>query len=110
MEDPLKHRYVHLGRFPASGKALLRGHVQPCFELLNQKATTNEYDCGMVCALAVLVRYPDESGEWVSLDAYTPILPKIIPAVKDIFSRKLSGRTVKVLAMEMLSTYYTYSF
>ena len=46
-----------------------------CIELLNQKAQGNDYDCAMVCALAVLGR---GKGGWRTVEDYPPLLSKLI--------------------------------
>ena len=46
-------------------------------ELLNQRDQGNEYDCALVCALAVMGWHGNGTG-WQSVDSYTPILSKMI--------------------------------
>lgn len=58
-------------------------HFQPiekaclnfCLELLNQRVGADEYECALVCALAVLGR--SRTG-WHTPDSFSPILSKII--------------------------------
>ncbi|CAG8279209.1 unnamed protein product [Penicillium salamii] len=46
-----------------------------CMELLNQRIGTDEYECALVCALALLGH--SRIG-WYTLDSFPPILLKII--------------------------------
>ncbi|RMJ26744.1 hypothetical protein PHISP_02398 [Aspergillus sp. HF37] len=45
-----------------------------CIELLNQRIRVDEYECALICALAVIGR--DESG-WRTPQSYLPILSKV---------------------------------
>ncbi|CAL5865802.1 uncharacterized protein PFLUO_LOCUS8 [Penicillium psychrofluorescens] len=46
-----------------------------CIELLNQRVGAKEYECALVCALAVLGRGRDR---WRDAESYPPILSKMI--------------------------------
>jgi hypothetical protein len=46
-----------------------------CIELLNQRIQVEDYECALICALAVLGR--GESG-WRDTDSYPPILSKVV--------------------------------
>ncbi|KAJ5602289.1 hypothetical protein N7510_011823 [Penicillium lagena] len=46
-----------------------------CIELLNQRASAEEYECALICALAVLGQGRDR---WRDADSYPPILSKTI--------------------------------
>src|SRR5699024_9503700 len=46
-----------------------------CIELLNQRIQVEDYECALVCALAVLGR---GEGGWRDAESYPPILSKII--------------------------------
>jgi hypothetical protein len=46
-----------------------------CIELLNQRISAEEYECALVCALAVLGRGRDR---WRDAESYPPILSKMI--------------------------------
>lgn len=46
-----------------------------CIELLNQRIQVEDYECALVCALAVLGR---GEGGWRDAESYPPILSKIV--------------------------------
>lgn len=46
-----------------------------CIELLNQRIQVEDYECALVCALAVLGR---GEGGWRNAESYPPILSKIM--------------------------------
>ena len=46
-----------------------------CIELLNQSVNVDEYECALVCALAVLGQGRDH---WLDAESYPPILSKMI--------------------------------
>lgn len=50
-------------------------------ELLNQRSKVNEYDCALVCAMAVMGRSAENRG-WHSPDSYTPLLSKVIKVAR----------------------------
>lgn len=52
-----------------------------CLELLNQRINADEYECALVCALAVIGR--SRTG-WQTVEAYSPILSKIIKIARFI--------------------------
>uniref|UniRef100_A0A093W2K6 Uncharacterized protein n=1 Tax=Talaromyces marneffei PM1 TaxID=1077442 RepID=A0A093W2K6_TALMA len=57
-----------------------------CIELLNQRVVHREYDCALVCAMAVLgVR---DRGGWRTPEDYPPILSKVIKLARFMVVRK----------------------
>jgi superfamily II DNA or RNA helicase len=55
--------------------SIQRACMDFCIELLNQRVGAEEYECALVCALAVLGRSRDG---WQTVESYPPILSKII--------------------------------
>ena len=66
--DPVKPSPFHF-------QPLERACLDFCIELLNQRIGADEYECALVCALAVLGR--SRTG-WHTADSFPPILSKII--------------------------------
>ncbi|EEA23650.1 conserved hypothetical protein [Talaromyces marneffei ATCC 18224] len=57
-----------------------------CIELLNQRVVHREYDCALVCSMAVLgVR---DRGGWRTPEDYPPILSKVIKLARFMVVRK----------------------
>ena len=57
-----------------------------CIELLNQRVVHREYDCALVCAMAVLgVR---DRGGWRTPEDYSPILSKVIKLARFMVVQK----------------------
>lgn len=46
-----------------------------CIELLNQRIQVEDYECALICALAVLGR---GEGGWRDAESYPPVLSKIV--------------------------------
>ncbi|KAE8551290.1 hypothetical protein EYB25_007526 [Talaromyces marneffei] len=65
---------------------LQRACLDFCIELLNQRVVHREYDCALVCAMAVLgVR---DRGGWRTPEDYPPILSKVIKLARFMVVRK----------------------
>lgn len=69
--------------------AIQQACLEFCIELLNQRVVQQEYDCALVCALAVLgVR---ERGGWRTPEDYPPILSKVIKLARFMVVQRAMG-------------------
>ena len=81
---------IHQDPTPESSTPLLtpiqRACLDFCIELLNQRVVHREYDCALVCAMAILgVR---DQGGWRTPEDYPPILSKVIKLARFMVVRK----------------------
>jgi superfamily II DNA or RNA helicase len=70
-----------------------------CIELLNQRASVHEYECALVCALAVLGRSPIDG--WRDANSYPPILSRVIKIARFMVLHKsvrLDPHATEILA------------
>ena len=74
-----------------------------CVELLNQRFAENEYDCALVCLLALMGWHADGRGSWVGPESYCITLSKIIRMSRHMVVTKakaLSGLENSVVESE----------
>uniref|UniRef100_A0A093UT40 Transposon Tf2-6 polyprotein n=1 Tax=Talaromyces marneffei PM1 TaxID=1077442 RepID=A0A093UT40_TALMA len=88
--DPELESSIPAGSIPESSipplTPIQRACLDFCIELLNQRVVHREYDCALVCAMAVLgVR---DRGGWRTPEDYPPILSKVIKLARFMVVRK----------------------